>query len=163
MTILRRAGRWLLDAWAMGGVASMGGPRDLNTGHPTQTRILADSMLSTVRESDEQRPLARAIWSVAGALALGALGVLQVVTSFEVDVPFLLFLGAGQLLLGGAIVRWVLRRRLESTWLHAAGIALAGVSVVLGIVDPTLVLEVWALPSLLLGIGAVIGLAIGRR
>jgi hypothetical protein len=161
--ILRRAARWLLDAWAMGGVASMGGPRDVRTGHPMQTRVVADSMLSTVRDADEQRPLAHAVWSLAGALALGTLGVLQVVTSLEVEVPFLLFLGAGQALLALAVVRWVLRRRLESTWLHAAGIALAGVSVVIGIVDPTLVLEVWALPGLLLGIGAVIALAIGRR
>jgi hypothetical protein len=89
--------------------------------------------------------------------------VLQVVTSLEVEVPFLLFLGAGQALLALAIGRWVLRRRLEGTWLHAAGIALAGVSVVVGVLDPTLVLEVWALPGLLLGIGAVIALAIGRR
>lgn len=114
-------------------------------------------------DADGRDRRTRAAWSVAGALALGALGVVQVVTSLEVEVPFLLFLGGGQLLLAGAIVRWVLRRRLDSTWLHAAGIALAGVAVVLGLAQPELVLEVWAMPSLLLGSGAVIALALGRR
>jgi hypothetical protein len=113
-------------------------------------------------DDDGRDKRARLPWSIAGALSLAALGALSFATSLEVEAPILLFIGTGQVIIALNLLRWAWRRRLEGTWLHAAGIALAGLSVILGLFDPTLVLEVWAVPTLGLGIAAVVALAIGR-
>ncbi len=161
MGVLRRLGRWLLDAWAMGGLATMGGERHGRTGHPLQTRVVADALLPTVRDEDEQDERSRAVWAVGGALALGALAVLSISASLELEVTFLVLLGVGQGLVAAGVLRMVIRRA-RSKGLYAAGIALAAASLVIGVVAPSLVLERWALATLLLGLAAVIGLAIGR-
>ncbi|CAN5802934.1 hypothetical protein BH24CHL6_BH24CHL6_09540 [soil metagenome] len=141
----------------------MGGSRDPRTAMPIQTRFVANSALSTVRDEDEQSERARAVWSVVGALALAGVGILALAAAWAMGAPFALLLGLGQLIVTGAVVLVTLKRATRGSGVHLAGIVLAAVSLFVAIVAPTVVLAEWALVGMLLGLVAVFGLVLGRR
>jgi hypothetical protein len=163
MNRLKRVGRWLLDAWAMGGLGTMGGSRQGRTSMPIQTRFVADSVLSTVRDEEEQSERARAVWSVLGALALVGVGILALAAARTMDSLFTLLLGLGQLIVAGAVLLVVARRATRGSGVHLTGIVLAAASLIVAIVAPTFVLAEWELVGMLLGLAAVFGLVLGRR
>jgi hypothetical protein len=160
----RRLLRGTAETMAMGGTARMGSGHIGRTGHTIQTRFIADSALQTVRDEDEASERTRALWSIGGALSLALLAGLTLVFAIPRADALMAALGLAGLVAAAAVALSVFRGSTRGSMVHLLGIFLGAASLYAsiflfrGIID-----EGFGLAAIVLSIGAILGLVVGRR
>jgi hypothetical protein len=162
-SLLRRIIGGIADTIAIAGMARLGsGPTRGN--NLVQTRFIADSALQAISEHEDQSEQARARWSLAGALALALLGGLTVAGSMAAASTVLFVLGLAQILAAGGAALVTARRQTQGSVVHLVGVGLAVISIYASL--PAFMSAgsiAVTVAGLILAIGAILGLVVGRR
>ena len=162
---VRRAGRYLLDTFAMGGTARAGVASGDRRASVLQTRAVMDAILPTATFEEEQSERQRAIWSSVGAVLLGGLGVAMVAFGLGAGSIVPTALGVAEVALSLLVIRTVLTHTTSGSLAHLAGIVVLAVATYVSILAPPPLFGDWALalPAFLATILAVVCLVVGRR